>query len=226
MRSMNLMALACAMSAAGVVACSDDGGDPAGAGGTSQTMGNLQGQGGSAGSAGSSTTSGGTGGGQPAGNQGGSDSGMGGTMSAMGGSAGSGMAGSMSMGGSETEPDAGAPSVGEPDAGGDPGEEDPGDEDPGDEDPGLDAVGFSDVFPILLERCGPCHNPSNGLPAFGQADEDAAFELAVEYAAAIAGRVDGSGGNIMPPNCINQGNCLSVEQVETIQSWAENGTPR
>ncbi len=150
------------------------------------------------GSSNGGSANGGTGGGQG----GSTNPGNGG--SANGGSGGSGTGGTMAAGGSgggEGEPDAGGP------------------------DPGEDTVSFAaDLHQqIFTMRCGGCHPGQWGSTTLATA-----YAAAVANADEIAGRVDGSGGNIMPQNCGNapgQGSCLSVAQVDLIQSWVDDDTP-
>jgi hypothetical protein len=141
---------------------------------------------------------------------GGTGSGQGGSTnpgnggSANGGSGGTGMGGMTAVGGSgggEGEPDAGGP------------------------DPVGETVSFAEDLhqQIFVPRCGSCHGVE-----WGSATLTTAYAAAVANADEIAGRVDGSGGNIMPNFCGNgpgQGSCLSVAQVELIQSWVDDDTP-
>lgn len=173
-------------------------------------------QGGSSGASNGGSSNGGSAnggsanGGTSGGNQGGSaNPGGGGT--GQGGASGSGMGGSM-MGEAGSGGDV-------PDAGG--GEE----PDSGGPDPNEDTVSFSaDLHQqIFVARCAGCHGGQWGSPTLATA-----YAAAVANAEEIAGRVEGEGGNIMPQGCgpaPGQGNCLSVAQVELIQTWVDDGTP-
>lgn len=240
MRAMSFVALA-VLCTAGMWACSDDEGGTPGAGGSDQDVGELQGQGGS-GMGGSSGSAGSAG--NPAdGAQGGSMSNTGGTDSESG-AGGEGMAGS-TMGGTDGgESDAGAPVV--PDAGGqdpggedpggeEPGGEDPGGEDPGGEDPGAETVTFTEVFPILRQRCGNCHSNPNGLPAFAQANIDASFAVTQnpgEMGMDISQRIIVQAVQLrtMPLACgggmLGSPACLTVPEAELLQAWFDDGAPR
>jgi hypothetical protein len=210
MRARCLVALACALCTAGAISCSDD--DSAfnpglgGGSGGSSNAGRSNGGTSNGGTSNAGTSNGGSSSGGSS--QGGSaNAGAGGLGDA--GSAGSGMAGSTMVG---------AGAGGEaPDAGG-------GDEEP-DSGPVEETVSFAaDLHQqIFVPRCGGCHGNS-----WGSGTLATAYSAAVANAEEIAGRVDGTGGNIMPANCgpaPGEGNCLSVAQVESIQFWVDDGTP-
>ena len=91
-----------------------------------------------------------------------------------------------------------------------------------------------DIRPIFVASCGPCHfNENNGGHNIASDDLAAAYGEAVELGETLVDRVNGGG---MPPdyaeppnNC--EGNpgdpgCLTVAEVELIQTWLDQCTPR
>lgn len=213
MRRFTLFAVSTVL--AGFVACSDDDGSnvvpnpPPGSGG------------GGAGGTGADAGPGGSGG-------------RGGT----GGNAGTG-GGGAGVGGS-----AGCTPVSVPDAG-----LDAGPVDAGSTDAGLDAsaggppsgvVSFEqDVHPIFVESCGPCHVANGeGGHNVGGADVSDAYDDAVGIGQRLVTRVNGGGmppSYADPPNdCGGQGRgdqpgdpgCLTVAEVQLIQTWIDQCYPR
>ena len=96
------------------------------------------------------------------------------------------------------------------------------------EPPAEDVVGFSDVYGLLVTRCGQCHSGTPAfLPAFAQPDEAAASALVQPggladriFARAVTDRT-------MPPAC-SAGNfgdpgCVSEEEAALLQAWADGG---
>jgi hypothetical protein len=144
-----------------------------------------------------------------------------------GGSAGinaGGSAGAAGAAAEPSEPDAGAePPEGEP-----PVEEPPVEEPPVEEPPAEDVVGFSDIYGILVARCGQCHSgtPAN-LPPFAVPDE-AAASAGVQpggladriYARTVVDRT-------MPPACrggdFGDPGCVSEEEAALLQAWSDGG---
>lgn len=128
------------------------------------------------------------------------------------------------------------PDAGNPDAGTDAGSSDAGDLDAstnGGGTPGV--VSFAlDIRPIFVASCGPCHvDENNGGHNIASDDLAAGYIQAVELGQTIVDRVNGGG---MPPsyaeppnNCDgNPGDpgCLTVAEVELIQAWLAQCTPR
>jgi uncharacterized membrane protein len=115
-------------------------------------------------------------------------------------------------------PDAGGGDDDEPDAGG--------------PDPVEDPLSFSEVHPILVANCGNCHSNPQGLPAFAQANEAAAYAETQET---------GNGGQLiaqriivravtartMPPACgggaLGTGQCLDADEAADLQTWVADG---
>jgi hypothetical protein len=178
----------------------------------------------------------GAGGGGAGGTPDGGPAGAGGSGAGRGGMGGGGAGGS---GGA-----AGCTPTSSPDAGAD----DAGALDAGTTDAGLDAsaegppsgvVSFEqDVHPIFVESCGPCHVANgDGSHNVGGPDLAMAYDQAVGIGQRLVMRVDGGG---MPPpyadppnNCGDQGGdqpgdpgCLTVAEVELIQTWIDQCYPR
>lgn len=98
------------------------------------------------------------------------------------------------------------------------------------------AVGFSDVFQLLVTNCGACHGNSNGnLPAFAQARNEAA-SFAVTQTMALppnTGRISGRivaravTARTMPPDCRGgapgTGTCLDATEAALLQAWVTQG---
>jgi hypothetical protein len=200
----------------GAVACSDDGGPDTG-------IDPLQGQsgsgrGGSAGSTGAVTA--GTGGMSMGGRggMGGSPGGSAGSPSGVGGGAGSPTGGSGGIGGAAggaVGGTGGAAGGGQdaPDAGGGEPEEE---------------VAFSDVFPILVARCGNCHGAGAPRPQFAQANNQAASFAATELTsqnAPVSERIVTRAvvNRNMPPNCNNQGTCVTADEADQLEAWVDQG---
>jgi uncharacterized membrane protein len=92
-----------------------------------------------------------------------------------------------------------------------------------------------DVHPILVERCGMCHEGvAPALPDHGAADSDVAFaatqgmsndEPVYQRILARASGDDPIGP--MPPGCAgapgSAGGCLTQEEFELIERWVEQG---
>jgi hypothetical protein len=102
--------------------------------------------------------------------------------------------------------------------------------------PPADAVGFSDVFPILVASCGNCHgaNAPGNRPRFAQAGNEAA-SLTASLATApqggtVADRiiVRGVTQRNMPPACgggaLGTGACLDVAEAALLQAWVDQGS--
>jgi hypothetical protein len=234
MRSWNVKALLCAACIVGATACSSD--DESTASGALMPFdGPLAASGsGGAGTAGA--------GGNPG------AAGLGGTASAAvgsaGGSGGGGIAGRAGAAGvagaaAGTAGAAGAAGAGSdntsgvPDAGAEPPieelpEEPPVEELPEEPPPAEDVVGFSDVYGLLVTRCGGCHaNPAGNLPPFAQADEAASSALVQPggladriYARTVIDRT-------MPPACrggdLGNPGCATEEEAALLQAWADGG---
>jgi hypothetical protein len=110
--------------------------------------------------------------------------------------------------------------------------------DPNASDPagGEDLVSFDeDVHPILVEKCGMCHEGvAPALPDHGASDVDVSFAATQGMSAnepvymRILARAAGDGG-FMPPEYIGcegplgSAGCLTVEQYEIIELWVEQG---
>jgi uncharacterized membrane protein len=107
-------------------------------------------------------------------------------------------------------------------------DEPPVEEPPVEEPPAEDVVGFSDVYGVLVSRCGGCHaNPSGSLPPFAQPDEAASSALVQPggladriYARTVVDRT-------MPPACrggdLGDPGCASEEEAALLQAWADDG---
>jgi len=120
--------------------------------------------------------------------------------------------------------------------------------DAGSTDGGLDAsadgtpsvVSFEqDVHPIFATSCGPCHvTDSEGNHNVGGPDLAVAYDQAVDLGQFLVTRVNGGGMPPLdadPPNdcgAQNRGDqpgdpgCLTVAQVELIQTWIDQCYPR
>jgi hypothetical protein len=227
MRSWNLKALFCVTCIAGATACSDD--DQSTGGGALRpfvgTAGasNSAGRGGSAGAPGVAGSGGSAG--SNAGRGGGSNvEGRGGLAGIAGSAGAAGAAGAANAAGAAGAAGASAePSV--PDAGALPPEEEPPAEEP---PPDEDVVGFSDVYSLLVTRCGQCHSGTPAfLPPFAEPDEAAASALVQPggladriYARAVTDRT-------MPPACrggdFGDAGCVSEEEADLLQAWADGG---
>jgi hypothetical protein len=88
----------------------------------------------------------------------------------------------------------------------------------------------SDVWPILTANCGnvSCHGDGSFLPQHAHSDVAVAYDEAQPVADLMAGRVSGQIMPIMPQFCgpaPGLGECLSVDEVQLIQAWAEAGAP-
>jgi hypothetical protein len=193
----------------------------------------LQGQGGTAGGAAGAAGKGGApaamngggkaGGASTQGSAGQPAMGVGGGAGAPSSAAGGGAAGaSGGAGGGTSEPDAGAPSQAAGGAGGGVGAGGGG---------AVEAVGFSDVFQLLVTSCGNCHgaNAPNNRPKFAQTGNEAA-SFAVTQTASGAGTIadriiaEAVTGSDMPPACANNQNaCLGAAQKAELQAWVDQG---
>jgi hypothetical protein len=96
---------------------------------------------------------------------------------------------------------------------------------PPDEEPPADALSFeADVLPILSANCGPCHT-TNGFAGHNVGGPlPASYDDALELGEILLDRIDGGG---MPPTCAGDPGdpgCLSVEQVQTVADWIEQGS--
>ena len=122
--------------------------------------------------------------------------------------------------------DAGAPPPGNPP---------PGNPPPGNPPPGGDAVGFSDVFPLLVTNCGNCHgaNAPNNRPRFAQTGNEAASFTATQATSPNGGPVSGRiiaravTTRDMPPSCgraaLGTGTCLDATEAALLQAWVMQG---
>jgi hypothetical protein len=204
-----LTALVLCVPLVGLISCSDDDG--------SDVPRNSM-SGGAGGQAGSSMDAGV--GGSPGGASGASGRGGGGAGGASG-----------SSGCSNVLPDAGSADAGDSDAGlADAGGFDAG----GDGGASSPVVSFAaDIHPIFVARCGPCHVSQDYANHNVGGELDEAYLDAVRLGEDLVDRVNGGG---MPPsyaeppnNCDgNPGDpgCLTVAEVELIQTWLDQCTPR
>ncbi len=244
MRSGMLWRLASAAALCTVVGCSEDNDSPV-------TMAGLPNQPGAAGSSSgsgvpspapanpSSPTA-------PTGNNGESP---GVTQQMPGGMNGGVSAGAVDAGGGEepeadagaVEPDAGAPPPANPPPANPPPANPPPANPPPAEPPPAnppppEAVGFSEVFPVLVTACGNCHgaNAPGARPRFAQAGNEAA-SLAASLAAApqggtVAARiiVRAITQRNMPPACgggaLGTGACLDQAEADLLQAWVDQGS--
>jgi hypothetical protein len=106
------------------------------------------------------------------------------------------------------------------------------------EPPAGDDVSFDqDVHPILVEKCGMCHEGvAPALPDHGAADLDVAFAATQTVSndepvyMRILSRVSGDdpiGG--MPPGCggpPGSPGCLTPDEYEILELWVEQGATR
>lgn len=220
MRSWNVKVLFCAACIAGATACSGDD-QSTGVGALTPSPGSAGASGsasqaGSAGAAGAPSSGGGAG--SDAGGAAGIDAGGSGGSAGDSGDGAPGAAGAAGAAGAGVEP-------GVPDAGAEPPEEEPPEEEPL---PAEDVVGFSDVYGLLVTRCGRCHSGEPAfLPAFAQPDEAAASALVQPggladriYARTVTDRT-------MPPACdagdFGDPGCVSEEEADLLQAWADGG---
>lgn len=180
----------------------------------------------------------GSGGGGAGGTPDGGPAGAGGSTAGRGGTGGGGAGGA---GGSAGCTPVSAPDAGSSDAG--------ALDDAGSTDGGLDAsadgppsgvVSFEqDVHPLFAERCGPCHvADGEGSHNVGGPDLALAYDQAVGIGQRLVTRVNGGGmppSYAAPPNdcgAQNRGDqpgdpgCLTVAQVELIQTWIDQCYPR
>ena len=95
----------------------------------------------------------------------------------------------------------------------------------------------TDIHPIFVQRCGPCHTELDyGGHNVGAADVDAAYTDAVEQAEDdLLARVNGGGmppSYAEPPNNCPDGagpgepGCLTVEEFALLQTWVAQCYPR
>src|SRR4051812_15219129 len=175
MLSWNAKLLFCVTCIAGATACSDD---DQSTGGGALTPSNVAGAAGSAGRGGSGGSnvggsagiSAGGGGAKKAGGRGGTNAGgrfrtpgsAGGAGAGGGPAGGAGAGGAAGAGGGGGAGGAGG-GGGAAGASAEPGERDAGVDEPVEEPPAEDVVGFSDIYGVLVTRCGQCHS---GNPAF------------------------------------------------------------
>jgi hypothetical protein len=125
----------------------------------------------------------------------------------------------------ESPNDAGAPSA-VPDAA-------PAPDD--DDDPPAAAVDFTQVFPVLVARCGGCHgaNAPGNRPRFAQTGNEAASSMATQAISPIGGPVSGRillravTARNMPPACngaaLGSNGCISVAEGALLQAWVDQG---
>jgi hypothetical protein len=105
----------------------------------------------------------------------------------------------------------------------------------GGDPPPADAVGFSDVFPLLVASCGGCHGATapGARPRFAQAGNEAASLTAARAMApqgvTVAARiiVRAVTARNMPPACNGQalgtGQCLDAGEAALLQAWVDQG---
>ena len=100
---------------------------------------------------------------------------------------------------------------------------------------GSDLVSFDDdVHPILVAKCGDCHEDGSALPNHGAVDADASFAATQGTSqgqplySRILARTAGEGG-FMPPEydgCegpLGSGDCLTEAEYAIIELWVEQG---
>jgi hypothetical protein len=92
-----------------------------------------------------------------------------------------------------------------------------------------------DVHPILVAKCGMCHEGvAPALPDHGAADLDVAFAATQAmsndepvYMRILARASGDDPSGLMPPGCAgppgSAGGCLTQEEYETIELWVEQG---
>jgi len=111
----------------------------------------------------------------------------------------------------------------------------------GDEPSGGDAEPISfdgDVHPILVARCGMCHEGvAPALPDHGAADLDVAFAATQGESndepvyERILARCSGDDPNgMMPPGCSgppgSAGGCITQDEFDILERWVEQGASR
>jgi len=101
--------------------------------------------------------------------------------------------------------------------------------------PGGNAVGFSDVFPLLVANCGNCHgaNAPGNRPRFAQTGNEAASFTATQATSPMGGAVSGRiiaravTTRDMPPACgraaLGTGACLDATEAAQLQAWLTQG---
>lgn len=110
----------------------------------------------------------------------------------------------------------------------------PGNPPPGNPPPAGDAVGFSDVFQLLLDNCGNCHgaNAPGNRPRFAQAANEAASFTATQAmsnGALVSARIIARAvtARTMPPACggamLGTGACLDATEAAQLQAWVAQG---
>jgi hypothetical protein len=87
------------------------------------------------------------------------------------------------------------------------------------------AVSFqTDVWPIFMTNCTPCHTTRRaGGHSVGSPDLATAFADATRLNTTIIQRLDGGG---MPPTCVGvpgDPGCIGVADLATIQRWIDTG---
>jgi hypothetical protein len=224
MRSWNeVKILLCAACIVGATACSDDDEPSTGTG----ALVPAAGAGGASGAAGGGAGRGGAAGAATAGRGGSASVGSAGTASA-GAAGAAGVAGAAGSG-PAAEPDAGA-LPGEPDAGGvSPAEEPPVEEPPAEEppaaEPPADALSFAaDIRPIFARSCGPCHTTRGAAGHNVGGPLPGSYQDALRLGPTLLQRIDGGG---MPPACNGDPGdpgCLSVAEVQLVQTWITQGS--
>jgi hypothetical protein len=101
---------------------------------------------------------------------------------------------------------------------------------------GDELVSFdSDVHPILVAKCGMCHEGvAPALPDHGAADLEVAFAATQTmyndepvYVRILARASGDDPSGMMPPGCAgppgSAGGCLTQQEYETIELWVEQG---
>lgn len=97
-----------------------------------------------------------------------------------------------------------------------------------------DAVGFSDIFPVLVANCGGCHGVTAPVnrPRFAQAGNEAASftaTRAMSNGALVSARIVARGvtARDMPPACgggmLGTGACLDAAEAADLQAWVAQG---
>ena len=91
-----------------------------------------------------------------------------------------------------------------------------------------------DVHPILVEKCGMCHEGvAPALPDHGAADVDVSFEATQAmsndepvYMRILARSSGDDPAGFMPPSCagpLGAAGCLTQEEYDIIELWVEQG---
>jgi hypothetical protein len=107
-----------------------------------------------------------------------------------------------------------------------PADDPPADDPPADDPPAAELSFETDIFPIFSETCGPCHAGGGAPNDLAGPDVETAFEAATSVEDRVFARID---VGTMPPPCAGGApgdpNCISVEDLATLEAWYDAGAP-